>query len=130
MKIYKSVNASTSDNTEIVFTPAAVLNLLAKIEEFKEFDFGLTESLNGTLQLQVNDSVYDLTSESTPTDIEVEEAVVDEVASINEETYEVLVEDETVSELESIESGIIKEALKTLAIGGLVRLGKHYLIDK
>ena len=118
-----------SNETEIVFTPAGVLDLLANIEEFNEFDLGLTEGLDGTLQLQVNDSVYELASEESVVDIDVPEDVVDEVSEINETAYEALVDDGIANTDEVIESGLIKEALKTLLVGGVVRLGKKLLTD-
>ena len=114
-------------DSEIVFTPAAILDLLSKIDEFKDFDLSLTESLDGDLILQVGDSIYSLTSEDSTSEIEVDDEVVDELENINEETYSELMDNGFATDEETIETGIIKEALKTLLIGGVVRLGKHYL---
>ena len=122
------VKMSDSLDGEIVFTPAALLELLSKIDEFKEFDLSLTENMDGTLQLQVGDSFYGLASDESVNDIQVDESVVEEISDINEAAYEDLMdEDFTDSTLEPVESGIIKEALKTLLIGGIVRMGKQYL---
>lgn len=124
----KIIKASNSSNSEIVFTPAALLELLSKIDEFKDYDLSLTESLDGSLQLQVGDSFYELASDNSVTDIDVEDSLVDEISEINEIAYENLIDEGTAdNNLDVIESGIIKEALKTLLIGGVVRLGKHYL---
>lgn len=124
----KYVKMSDSLDGEIVFTPAALLELLSKIDEFKEFDLSLTENMDGTLQLQVGDSFYELASDESVNDIQVDESVVEEISDINEEAYEDLMDDDfTDSTLEPVESGIIKEALKTLLIGGIVRMGKQYL---
>ena len=124
---HATLASTDSENTELVFTPAAILDLLSQVDEFQDFDLGLTESLDGTLQLQVGDSFYALNSEESVTDVAVEDAVVDEISEINESTYETLISDGMADDIESVESGIIKETLKTLLIGGVVRLGKHYL---
>lgn len=125
----KVVKSNVTYDTELVFTPAAILDLLSKIDEFKEFDLGLSESLDGNLQLQVGESFYDIEAEEHVNDVIVDEEVVDEIATINEEAYESLIDEGTANTQENIESGIIKEALKTLLIGGVVRLGKHLLTN-
>ena len=115
------------DESELVFTPAAVLDLLSKIDEFSEFDLSLTEALDGTLQLQVGDSMYSLASDDSVDEILVDEEIVDEVSDINETAYEALMGEGFSDAIEDIESGIIKETLKTLLIGGVVRMAKNYL---
>ena len=137
LKVGKGSNFFTSGNRhatlasteiqsgELLFTPAAILDLLLSIDEFSEFDFNISESLNGTLQLQVNDSLYDLESEEL--EIQVDDDVIDEVAQLNSDVYDELVDDSNIDLQTSIESGIIKETLKTLLIGGVVRLAKNYL---
>lgn len=133
MKAFKQISKqyikmSASSDSEIVFTPAALLDLLSKIDEFKEFDLSLTENLDGTLQLQVGESFYELASSDSVNEIQVDESVVEEISDINESAYEDLMDDGLAENtLEPVESGIIKEAIKTLLIGGVVRMGKHYL---
>ena len=82
--------------------------------------------MDGKLQLQVGDSLYELATDDSVTEIEVDEDIVDEISDINEEAYESLLANGATDE-DVIESGLISEALKTLLIGGVVRLGKHYL---
>lgn len=119
--------ASTEiENSEIVFTPASLLDILSKIDELSQYEVGLTTTLDGQLQLQVGDSVYDLTSESDVNNVNVDDSVVDDVSEINEDAYDQIVDSEG-EEAQPIESGLIKEMIKTLAIGGVVRLGKNYL---
>ena len=121
------VFANTGDASEIVLTPAALLDLLSQVEELNQYDIGLYTGLDGNLQLQIGDSYYDLTQESEIIDIEVENNVVDTIAEVSEEAYDNIDGD---AETEApIESGPIAEVIKTLAIGGLVRLGKHYLTN-
>lgn len=118
--------ADAVSNNEIVFTPAALLDIVSKIDELSEYEIGLTTTLDNQLQLQVGDSVYDLTSESDVNDISVDDSVVEDVSEINEDAYEQILDDDG-EEAEPIESGLVKELIKTLAIGGVVRLGKNYL---
>lgn len=112
------------NDSEIVFTPAAVLDLLASIEEFNEFELSLTETMDGGLQLQVGDSYYELSPNST-IPIKVDNSIVDTIQEINSEAYEDI--DGEDANISPIESGLIKETLKTLLIGGVVRLAKDYL---
>lgn len=121
--------ATEIDTSEIVFTPASLLDIISKIDELSQYEVGLTTTLDGQLQLQVGDSVYDLTSESDVNNINVDDSVVDDVSEINEDAYDQIVSDEG-EETQPIESGLIKEMIKTLAIGGVVRLGKNYLTSQ
>ena len=41
-----------------LFTPAALLSLLSQIDELKDKQLELTETLDGTMQLCIGDSVY------------------------------------------------------------------------
>lgn len=125
MKINKKQIKASEEvyNQEIVITPAALLDILSKVDEFKDFKLGLDESLDGNLQLTVNDSVYDLTSESDIKDVQTESQTVEEVSDANEEAYSDLESSEGFTDTEEIEGGLVKDLIKTLAIGGLVRLG-------
>ena len=117
------------DHSEaILFTPSAILDLLSKIDELQEYELGLTESLDGALQLQIGDSFYELNADEIATDIEIDDQIVDQIAAINELAYEDLVNDGLTEESsEPIQSGLIKEIVRTLLIGGVVRMGKQYL---
>lgn len=109
----------------IVFTPAAVLDLLTQIDELNEYEVGIAETPDGHLQLTVGTSVYDI-SDSEISDVPVEQQTVDDIADINEETYENMSEESNV-DVFPIESGVLKEITKTLLVGGLVRLTKKLL---
>lgn len=124
----RKVVASQTTDSEILFTSSAILDLLSKIEEFNQYDLSLSETLDGALQLQVGDSFYELNPDEIASDIQVEDKIVDEIATINEEAYENLIEDGSAEDVpEPVESGLIKEIVKTLLVGGVVRMGKHYL---
>ena len=107
--------------SEIVLTPAALLDLLSKIDELSQYNLGLTESISGGLQLQIGNSIYNIDAENA-VDVKVSDEVVDTVGEVNSEAYDNIEESE-----DYIESGIIKELAKTLLIGGLVRLSGKLL---
>lgn len=110
------------DNNEILFTPAALLDFLRQVDELADKDIAVRDTGDGVM-VTIGESTYSIDS-AAASDIEVPEEVVDEVGEINETTYDELddVEYTAVEEEDVVEGGIIKEALKTLAIGGLVRL--------
>ena len=106
----------------ILFTPAALLDFLSSIDELKDVDVGITESPEGDIQVQIGDSIYNVDT-SQATEVKVDEEVVDQVDEANEEAYDELDADTQ----DEVEGGIIKEALKTLLVGGLVRMGAKVL---
>lgn len=99
---------------ETVLTPAALLDILQQIEELSEYPISVSEQAN-TIQISVGDSIYSIsTTDAEP--IEVPKDVVDTVRDVNDETYDQLdVSDE-------VEAGILKEIVKSLLVGGMVRL--------
>ena len=115
-------------NNETLFTPAAVLDFLRQIDELADKDINVFDNDSFAL-ITIGDSQYRI-DYSNAEDVEVSEEVVEEVTDIVEETYDALgaegVELEEIQDIteegEVVEGGIIKEALKTLAVGGLVRL--------
>lgn len=110
------------DNNEILLTPAALLDFLRQVDELADKDIAVDDT-GSALNITIGDSSYSIDLNQAE-EVEVPDAVVDEVAEINETTYEELddVEYTEISDEEVVEGGIIKEALKTLAVGGLVRL--------
>ena len=42
----------------LLFTPSAVLDLLVQIDELKDKEVGIVETLDGNLQLSIGDSDY------------------------------------------------------------------------
>lgn len=120
------------DNQETLFTAAALLDFLRQIDELSDKDIDVFDNQSFAL-ITIGDSQYRI-DYNTAEDVEVPEEAVDEVTDIIEDTYDELgasgVEYEEVNDfevndagnLDVVEGGIIKETLKTLAIGGLVRL--------
>ena len=107
----------------IVFTPASLIDLLSKLPELNDYAIGITETIDGKIQLNIGDSLYIIDTENA-TDIRVDEPTVEKVEDTNFETYENLDEsvDVSMDGEENIEAGLIKEIAKTLLVGGLVRL--------
>lgn len=110
---------------ELVFTPASLLDLLSQIDELKDLNVGLTETIDGKIQLQVGDSVY-IIGDSAES-IQVDEQVIEDVSNLNEDTYNDLAVSGQFEDDQPIESGIIAELAKTLLIGGVARLTAKYL---
>lgn len=109
------------DNNEILLTPAALLDFLRQVDELADKDISVDDT-GSALNITIGDSSYSINFSDAET-VEVPDEVVDEVAEINETAYEEL-DDVEYSEVdeEVVEGGILSEALKTLAVGGLVRL--------
>lgn len=115
------------DNNEILLTPAALLDFLRQVDELADKDI-VVDDTGSALNITIGDSSYSIDFNQAE-EVEVPAEVVDEVADINESTYEEL-DDVEYNELDSeepVEGGLIKEALKTLAIGGLVRLASKII---
>jgi len=112
----------------IIFTPASILEMLNQIDELKDYDIGVTETLDNKLQIQIGDSIYQVETEGLE-EIQVPQDVMDEVEDINDEAYEELVNSEEFEETneETVEGGFLKEALKSLLLGGAVKLIKKLL---
>ena len=112
----------------IVFTPAAVLELLNNIEELQEYNLSIVETMDGNLQLQVGDSIYNIDTENVE-EVEAPPEVVDIVEDINEEAYEDLVSDTDFefSDSKVVEAGLIKEAIKSMLLGGAIKFIKKLL---
>lgn len=109
----------------LLFTSAALLDFLSSIDELSEYDIGI-ESSGNNIQCKIGNSVYQINSSDAEI-VDVDEETVDEVNDITESAYEELDEDYYRTDQQPIESGIIKEAIKTLLLGGMVRLSAKIL---
>lgn len=114
-----------NENSKLVLTPSGLIAFLSQIEELDGKDsLAISEADDGSgLTIYIGDSTYRLQPEFD-SEIEVSSEVVDEIADIDDSGYDDLGDDfEEVDE--DIEGGILKELIKTLAIGGLVRMTKN-----
>lgn len=113
------------EDNMLVLTPSALLAFLSQIEELNQLDIQLEEN-DSSISIKIGNNTYSLESNE---ELIVEDELVDTLDSINEEGYQE-VDEEAISrsieyaDAETVEGGIIKELIKTLAIGGLVRLTK------
>lgn len=115
----------------IVFTPSALLSLLYQIDELKDKEIGIYESIDGGIRLSIGDSTYEISLDNV-TDVDVDEEVVEEVEDVNVSAYEDMMDDQDMDidiNDQPVESGLLKEIAKTLFVGGLVRLGKKMLLS-
>lgn len=98
---------------EVVFTSAGLVDLLAQIDELSDKNINMSDN-NGAITLTIGDSSYSI---KKPTDVvEISEQALSEITEIA---------DDAINDIDNsspIESGIVKEALKTLLVGGAVRL--------
>lgn len=111
------------DNNEILFTTASLLDFLQQIDELSDKDISINET-GSTITVTIGDSAYGIDTNNAA-DIEVPDEIVDEVSDVADEAYAELGESGVEidnPEEEPVEAGLISEALKTLAVGGLVRL--------
>lgn len=111
------------DNNEILLTPAALLDFLRQVDELSDKDISVDET-GSSLTVTIGESSYGIDLNQAEA-VEVPEDVVEEVSAVADEAYAELGESGVeLTEIEDdvVEGGIITEALKTLAIGGLVRL--------
>ena len=120
---------------EILFTSAAVLEFLSKIDELKDKDLSIDKTINDKIQITIGDSVYEI-SDDNATTVEVPEESLYEISDATVDAYEELLDEqsEIVQEIsteettENIEGGIIKELAKDLMLGGLIRFAKNKLL--
>ena len=115
-------------DNEILFTPAALLDFLRQVEELSDKDI-IVDDTGSSIKITIGDSVYEIKN-SDAEEVEVEPEVIEEVSDINESTYEELDDveyTEITDDEEVVEGGILSEALKTLAVGGMVRLTSKLL---
>lgn len=111
------------ENNEILFTTAGLLDFLQQIDELSDKDISIDET-GSTITVTIGDSSYGIDTNNAA-DIEVPDEIVDEVSDVADEAYAELGESGVEidnPEEEPVEAGLISEALKTLAVGGLVRL--------
>lgn len=106
---------------ELLFTSASILDLLSNIDELKDKNLDISEASSG-VTITVGDTSYEIKS-SEATEVQVDESIIEEIDIITSEAYEDL-SDEGVdlNGVEDVEGGPIKSLLKTLLLGGMVRL--------
>lgn len=114
---------------DIILTPSALLGFLSQIEELKDKDIDFSES-DTNLTVTIGENQYVLDASDAP-EVEIDEESFEQVEDANEDGYDQLDEEIEIIDIqgdEPVEGGIIKELIKTLAVGGLVRLTKNAIM--
>lgn len=121
----KIIKASEEDYSQILFTPSSLVDFLTQVDELKDVNIGVNDD-GENVSISIGDSTYEINPKSV-TDIDVSDDDVDQACQANESNYDELEESGSIEIDDSVESGIIKQLLKTLAIGGIVRLAAKEL---
>lgn len=113
---------------QVLLTPSALLDFLLQVDELGDMTVSVSETADGNIQVLIGDSLYSIDC-SNAEQVEVEPEAVDQVSDINEEAYEDIVDSNDNVEEVGVEAGLIKELVKTLAVGGLARLAGKAVKD-
>ena len=109
---------------QLVFTSASILDLLSSIDELKDKNINLTETESG-ISITIGESTYKINT-ANATEVEVDEEVVEEIDEVTSEAYSEL-SDNGVDVQDEVEGGPIKELIKTLMLGGMVKMTANML---
>lgn len=116
-------NENLTNESSVLLTPAALVDFLSQVEELSHLDIGV-DHVGDNITVHIGQSSYSLEPKGEETEVEVEPEDIQEVNDAAEEAYNQI---DNLEDIETVESGIIKEFIKTLAIGGLVRLAAKKL---
>lgn len=109
---------------ELLFTSASILDLLSSIDELKDKNINLTETASG-ISITIGESTYEIDT-ANAVEVEVDEEVVEEIDEVTSEAYSEL-SDNGVDVQDEVEGGPIKELIKTLMLGGMVKMTANML---
>nr|DAK99557.1 MAG TPA: hypothetical protein [Caudoviricetes sp.] len=121
----KVIKAAEGEYSQILFTPSSLVDFLTQVDELKDVNIGVNDD-GENVSISIGDSTYQINPKSV-TNIDVSDDDLDQACQANESNYDELEESGSIELNDSVESGIIKQLLKTLAIGGIVRLAAKEL---
>ena len=121
----KIIHAAEGEYGQILFTPSSLVDFLTQVDELKDVNIGVNDD-GENVSISIGDSTYQINPKSV-TNIDVSDDDLDQACQANESNYDELEESGSIELNDSVESGIIKQLLKTLAIGGIVRLAAREL---
>lgn len=107
--------------SDILFTPAAVLDMLSQIDELNDKELGLEENDDINLVFTIGDSRYEISGKRA-TRVHTDSKNYESAMDADDECLHDLEEEDRIDIQDAVEGGIIKETVKTLLVGGLVRL--------
>lgn len=119
------IRSSELENSTLLLTPASLVDFLSQIDELSEKSISLNSN-NGYIEVSIGEATYRIRPQDE-VNVPVSVDDIDEVNDAADDTYDELVDNGYVENSDEIESGIIKELIKTLAIGGMVRLAAKKL---
>lgn len=119
------IRSADLENSTLLLTPASLVDFLSQIDELSEKSISLNSD-NGYIEVSVGEATYRIRPQDE-VNVPVSVDDIDEVNEAADDTYDELVDNGYVENSDEIESGLIKELIKTLAIGGMVRLAAKKL---
>lgn len=119
------IRSAELENSTLLLTPASLVDFLSQIDELSEKAISLNSD-NGYIEVSIGEATYRIRPQDE-VNVPVSVDDIDEVNEAADDTYDELVDNGYVENSDEIESGIIKELIKTLAIGGMVRLAAKKL---
>lgn len=121
----KVIHSAEEEYSQILFTPSSLVDFLTQVDELKDVNIGVNDD-GENFSISIGDSTYQINPKSV-TNIDVSDDDLDQACQANESNYDELEESGSIEVNDLVESGIIKQLLKTLAIGGIVRLAAKEL---
>lgn len=122
-KLY--IRSAELENSTLLLTPASLVDFLSQIDELSKKSISLNSN-NGYIEVSIGEATYRIRPQDE-VNVPVSVDDIDEVNNAADDTYDELVDNGYIENSDEIESGLIKELIKTLAIGGMVRLAAKKL---
>lgn len=119
------IRSADLENSALLLTPASLVDFLSQIDELSEKSISLNSD-NGYIEVSIGEATYRIRPQDE-VNVPVSVDDIDEVNDAADDTYDELVDNGYIENSDEVESGIIKELIKTLAIGGMVRLAAKKL---
>lgn len=119
------IRSAELENSTLLLTPASLVDFLSQIDELSEKSISLNSD-NGYIEVSIGEATYRIRPQDE-VNVPVSVDDIDEVNDAADDTYDELVDNGYIENSDEIESGLIKELIKTLAIGGMVRLAAKKL---
>lgn len=104
---------------ELLLTSVSLFDILSQIPELSSCKIDVSDT-GTSISIKIDDNTYVVNSSSNDI-VPAPESVVQDVSEIVDTEYS------RSDSSENIESGVFKEIVKTLAVGGLVRLSAKLL---
>lgn len=119
------IRSAELENSALLLTPASLVDFLSQIDELSEKSISLNSD-NEYIEVSIGEATYRIRPQDE-VNVPVSVDDIDEVNDAADDTYDELVDNGYIENSDEIESGLIKELIKTLAIGGMVRLAAKKL---